>query len=234
MPNKKKFPYFATFFTAAGFCVLCALGVWQLQRLTWKTNLVNQLNAEYAKDATQAFLSPADTRGDFMFRRGTLRGVYEYERQIKIGPRVYEKFPGYHVLTPLRLEDGSHILVNRGWVPQDWAFKMESIPMPGQDVAVTGLLRNPEAPNSFTPENRPDRDEWFSADIPQIAGAKKISGLGPYLLYLEGRDVSGTFPIPQSSKPDLPNNHLQYAVFWFTMAGILLTIYAIRFFRKTS
>ncbi len=223
-----------TLLTLLGIATLCSLGSWQLHRLEWKTERIAQLDAEYKKDAAQIPLAPADLDGDFHYRRGTVRGAYVFDRQILLGPRVYRNLPGRHVYTPLRLEDGSFLLVNRGWVPGDWTFETET---PAEHAAaqskkITGLLRKPAKRNAFTPDNRPAKDEWYFADIPAISAEKDIPGLHDTILELEDGDAGNRYPVAQATKPDIPNDHLQYAIFWFSMAGILAVIYALRFLKK--
>ena len=107
-------PFWATIMSLLGIFILCALGLWQLQRLEWKNRLLQTIEAEYAKDATTLLISPENLEKDFEFKRGTVRGTYNFNRQIMIGPRVYEGLPGWHLLAALELEDGSFLLANRG------------------------------------------------------------------------------------------------------------------------
>lgn len=226
----RKPPFWATICTIMGIAMLCGLGTWQVQRLHWKEGLLRNLDSEYAKDAAGISLSAADFNDSFEFRRGTISGVYAFSKQIMIGPRFYESLPGHHVLTPLQLDDGSFVLVNRGWVPQSWDVHVDEDT--GETVSLTGLLRRPSPGNPFTGENNPDKDEWYRIDMDQIAAAKKLKKIRPYVFYPE--NISGTvtdYPVPQPAKPELSNSHLQYAVFWFSMAGILLVMFVLRFLR---
>ncbi|MCC7305864.1 MAG: SURF1 family protein [Alphaproteobacteria bacterium] len=223
-------PLFATLLTVAGVIVLCALGTWQLQRLEWKTKILDHLGAEYAKDAASIAIAPADLEQNFDFRRGTLHGTYEFDKQIMIGPRRHDNLPGYHVITPYRLEDGSHILVNRGWVPEDWKFFDEKNP---PQRPATGLLRRPDPGNPFTPDNDPAKDQWYHLVPAEIAAAKGIENIYSYVLYREPADAADSnYPLAEATKPEIDNNHLQYAIFWFTMAGVLVVIYILRFMKK--
>ncbi len=220
--SARKFPVFALTCFLAAMATLLSLGTWQLHRLEWKNHLVAALDAEYAKDAGRTNLKPADIRGDFLFRHGTLRGTYDYTKEILIGPRIHDEQSGYHVLTPLKLSDGSVILVNRGWVPAGWRE-----PPRNRSATVTGLLRRPDPRNMFTPANVPAKDQWYSAGMAEIAAAKNIKNLSPYILYSEGKGTAP--PLPQGLKPALRNQHLSYALFWFTMAAALFVVFILRF-----
>ena len=224
----RRFPIIATIITALAFCLLCALGTWQIQRLEWKTGLINQLNAEYAKDASKTNLTPIDLHGAFLFKRGFVHGLFAYDKQLLVGPRVYQEDMGFHLITPLQMKNGEWLLIDEGWVPADW------IPHPRSPAqrSFIGLLRRPDTRNAFSPANHPEKNQWYMLDPKEIAAAKHLNKISPYILYVEGAPSPNQYPIPQASKPELSNNHLLYAIFWFSMAGALLIIYIFRFIKK--
>jgi surfeit locus 1 family protein len=218
-----------TFMTLLGIAILCGLGYWQLERAEWKRNLVAELDAEYSKDASQTILDLKQP--DLEFSRGSLEGQYDFGKQIFIGPRTYTNLPGRHVFTPFILTDGTIVLVNRGWVPNEWKFADEQNRDALQTGKVTGLVRKPDR-HPFAPENRPELDQWYYPDIEQFEQAKKVGAVQPYILMLEAQEIESGYPVAAATKPQLPNDHLQYAIFWFTMAGILAIIFVLRFLRK--
>ena len=161
-------------------------------------------------------------------RRGTLRGRYLYPAEIRLGIKTQDGKPGYHIYTPLLLADGSAVLVNRGWAPLDWKN-----PLTGRSrrETILGLLQQPPQPNAFTPLNAPEKDVWYRIDLPQIAEAKKIAKLRPYVLVAEHMPQDRDFPRALPAHPALPNNHFSYAIFWFAMAAALAVVYALRFLK---
>lgn len=228
-------PLLATLLMLLGVGILCALGTWQLHRLEWKQGILASMKAEYARNAADIKLSPADLEKDFEYTRGTLKGVYDYGKNIYVGPRTHDGTPGSYQLTPFELEDGSFILVNRGWVPQSWKPADESADVARQVVNATGLLRKPDQTNPFTPQNNPAKNQWYSINPTQMAAAYNIPSLRPYILYLEVKSTWGDYPVPfPSQEPEIPDNHLQYAIFWFAMAGILLAVFYLRFMRNNN
>ena len=244
MSSRPKKLLLPTLLTFAGISILCSLGVWQLQRLEWKTSLIETLDAEYPKDATQNIITgqnlenyeAADKKNAPLAVRGTVTGTYDLTKQILVGTRFYDNLPGKHVLTPLQMDDGTWLLVNRGWVSQSWKPVDEANPPPNGTVSITGLLRRPTERNPFTPDNKPLKDEWYYPDLEEIADVKNISGtIHEYILHQEKDENSAStadYPIAEAAKPVLDNNHLQYAIFWFSMAAILFVIYVLRFLRK--
>ena len=134
------------------------------------------------------------------------------------------------------MDDGSWLLVNRGWVSQSWQPVDEINPPPSsENVKIIGLLRRPSERNPFTPDNKPLKNEWYHPDIEEIADVKSIPGIiHEYIMHVEKAENSGNasdYPIAEATKPVLTNNHLQYAIFWFSMAGVLFIIYVLRFLR---
>lgn len=227
--TRAPFPLWATLFTLIGIAILCSLGTWQLYRLEWKNNLQNSLQASLNKDLTESLLTPADLDPQALFQRGLLNGVYLFDKQIRLKPRVHEGQVGSHLITPLALSDGSVLLVNRGWIPQN----REAVRKGQEQVQAGGLLYHPDPPNAFTPENRPQAGEWFWLDTVAIEQHTDLVKIRSRVMALEQDTLKAgpDMPVKSAAQPHLRNNHLYYAVFWFTMAGVLALIYVIRFGR---
>ena len=233
-----RLPVFATILTLCAVAVLCGLGTWQVQRMHWKQGLLADLQAAY-NTGTLPPLSFEDigdiAAGGMNFARGTVQGRYRHELEIALGPRTWEGRPGYHILTPLELDRGGFVIVNRGWAPldkKDPAGRPDS--QPGGYVMATGLFRRPEAPNMFVPENDPAAGQWHSVDLAQIAAASKLDRVAPLVLYAEEESGQPALPVKEALRWQPPDNHLSYAIFWFGMAGILLVIFTLRFARKAG
>lgn len=220
-----RFPVWATIFLAIGICVLCALGGWQIQRLHWKNNLIAEIDALWrAKPqplSVQEIHEAAETGKNFL--RGSMRGTFLNQKTFRIGPRMMNGQPGFHIITPFAPEGGSGsiILVNRGWAQAT----AETIP-DAQDVEIQGLLRRPDKPNMFSPPNDPARGIWYTIDPEAIAKKYETGAIEPFVFYYE-ETPHRAFPVPVGARPDLNNNHLSYAIFWFAMAFVMLVIYGI-------
>lgn len=232
-----RFPLWATVFTLIGIVILCLLGGWQLQRMAWKNEILHHLDEAYAanpmdKKLTYAALLDAG-KENAMFLRGHAAGQFLYQNEIAVGPRSYRGMPGYQIITPMALEDGGILLINRGWVPEDRkdpAARREG-QLPGRQV-VTGLARIPPEPGAFTPDNIPDKGEWYRANIDDVAVHFGLRQVAPYLLTAERPDhPTYGYPLPEEGPWRPTNNHLGYALFWFAMAGVLAVIYGLRFYR---
>ncbi len=218
-----KLPFWGTLLTLLGLTILISLGSWQLHRLEWKENLLAKLDKAY--EAPAAMITPDQLSADLNLTRGALKGRYS-PQEITISARTHDGAPGYHIITPLKLSNGAYILVNRGWIPLDY----KSASPPKGTLTVSGLLRTPEKPNIFVPENSPEKDQWYRIDIGHIAQHLNLEGAAPLILYAE--TSAAQYPIAVGTKPSPNNNHLQYAFFWFAMAAAMALIYALKFIVK--
>jgi surfeit locus 1 family protein len=134
---------------------------------------------------------------------------------------------GVQVVTPLIQEDGTAVLVDRGFVPDQLKDPVRR--MQGQesgDVSVSGVLRLSEKPGTFTPTPDLKRRLWFVKDIPAIAAAAGVSAL-PVLVEADAIPNPGGWPLGGQTRVDFPNDHLQYAVTWFGLALVLAGVYLL-------
>ena len=220
-----RFPWAATIAVTAAFAILCGLGVWQVKRLAWKAHILYDLNRAYGMDPPPVLNSDdflkAESEGD-LFLNGRISGHFLPQWQFTVAPRTHDGKNGAHVYAPFRLDDGGTILVNRGWAPEGWKE-----PVSENHIVLEGLARQPDRINLFVPPNRPDQGLWYSIRLPEIVRHTGIRNLAPYVFYAGSADGGYPIGMDQNWQPD--NNHLQYAIFWFTMAGLLLLIYGLRF-----
>ncbi len=221
-------PLKATLVTLLGMAVLCGLGAWQLHRLHWKERILAEIRAAETvgrvPDLRYRDLEKLEN-DPRLFIPGQVRGVYRHDLSVRVGPRTYQGHAGVHILTPLALPGGGFILVNRGWLGLPEAAHDD----PRGTVTVRGLLRHPEHPGPFVPENNPAKEEWYSAEPSQIARFRGLTDMAPVILYASAETGDAPVPVREALAYRPRNNHLSYAVFWFTMAGVLGVIYALRF-----
>jgi surfeit locus 1 family protein len=133
---------------------------------------------------------------------------------------------GYYLFTPLRLASGAAVMINRGFVPADLRdAERRGEPVPAGEVAVTGLVRAPEARSWFMPENEPAADRWFVRDIAGMARARDLERVAPFWIDLDPVPNAAGWPRPGQTKLAIPNNHLGYALTWFGIALALIGVF---------
>lgn len=203
----------------AGAAFLVQLGFWQLSRMEWKRGLITQM--EQALAGNQSPLSPEQAEQRFAaepwadYLPVEARGRYA-------GPTLWlyaivDGKPGWHAVDLLMRENGKPLLIDRGGLPE---AQRASIQRPEGEVAVRGFARRPQAEaGAFQPASDTAKGIYYWRD----AGAM---GAGAAFAFLVERlPEAGDAPWPRAQKPDpagLPNNHLDYALTWFSLAGLLV------------
>jgi surfeit locus 1 family protein len=223
-----------TAWTMIAFALLLGLGEWQLERLAWKEDLIAQMSARVGAppsalpgEAAWAKLRPQD----YEYRRARAHGVYDAHAQAYVfqalgTPKGRYGGPGYLVMTPLRLDDGSIVLVNRGFVPQDRRDEPAVQEAAASPVDVVGLMRSSEARTLFTPADDPARGQWFTRDPAAIGMAFGLQRVAPFTI---DADAGAPGELPQGGETILsvPNNHLSYALTWFGLAAALIGVFGV-------
>ena len=217
-PDKK-----AVFLAVAGFLVLVGLGTWQLQRLESKTQMLAQIESQMARPAVPLPEEIANPE-EWEYRRVTMAGVFLHDHEFLIGPRTLDGKNGYHMLVPFHRASGGIVFVNRGWVAND---VMDQVDRPGSIMRVEGVVQVPKK-SSFTPDNDPAKGNWYWADIPAMMGKAGLKEASAIVVNIS-EGVPGVYPVGGKLRVDIANNHLQYAIFWYVMALVLVGVFFIRF-----
>lgn len=209
------------------FCIPFGLGVWQTQRLEWKTNLISQIEEQKNKEPYDfTALNPFQDWEALNYRKAFTAGDFMFLHSIKIKPRTFDGKVGYHLLTPLRLDDGGIVIVNRGWVPEGINITEEY--WNAEDVTVSGALHQSKKPNSFTPDNSPKNDEWYWPDLNLIAKEIGVDRVAPTILHqdnIENPDAGVQYPIGGQLNITMRNTHKMYAITWFLLSFSLVIVW---------
>ena len=106
---------------------------------------------------------------EFVYRKVLMSGKWDYDHTIIVGPRTRDGTAGYHVVMPLVRSNGTTVLVDRGFVSKDAIEKFSKATGTNEEVFVQGMLRVSQVRNSFTPDNHPEKGEWYWIDIDAMA-----------------------------------------------------------------
>ena len=151
------------------------------------------------------------------YRRVTATGDWLADRSALV-QAVTELGGGYWVMTPLARDDGTTVLVNRGFVPADEPRPCLLAAAASGRVTVTGLLRMSEPGGAFLRANDPAADRWFSRDVAAIAASRGLGMVAPYFIDAERAPGDSGLPVAGLTVIAFPNNHLVYALTWGTLA----------------
>ncbi|MBL0968349.1 MAG: SURF1 family protein [Brevundimonas sp.] len=205
------------------------LGVWQVQRLQWKTQLIADVEAR-AHAAPFPAPAPGDTNGGVeAYQAVRAQGGFAHDRETLV-QAVTALGPGYWVVTPLETDRGFTVLVNRGFVPGERVAGRDWVRPEGLQ-SVRGLLRVTEPNGGFLRANDPAGDRWRSRDVAAIAQAKGVTGPVASYFIDAADDGQGAWPRGGLTVLKFSNSHLVYALTWFALAG-LCVFGAWRFWRE--
>lgn len=203
-------------FGATGAAILLALGVWQLQRLDWKQTLLSDIEIRIAAAPMDLPSAPEPLRDAYLAvqAEGT---ILPGELAVLVSRKNIGA--GYRIIAPFRTEDGRRILLDRGFVREG---DREAVRALGP-ARIVGNLHWPDETDKFTPA--PDRatETWFARDVAAMAQALDTE---PLLLIAANATDPVLTPLPVGTE-GIPNDHLQYAITWFSLAvvWIAMTVY---------
>ncbi len=218
--------------------VMVRLGIWQLERLKWR----QAFNEHYIAQVQAPVLnlneegSSADLV-DMEYRQVHVQGVYDFDHEVYLQNQVYDNLPGYHVLTPLRIDGSTKaVIINRGWIPMNLTeAAIQELQAPAI-ANVSGVIRLGLEDTDFknglgTIEADGTITYWKYINITQLS--KQL----PYQIepiYIETEvQPAGDYPVPSFKEIEITQGpHLGYAFQWFFFAVLLGGGYPA-FLRKT-
>ncbi|MGL4635931.1 MAG: SURF1 family protein [Beijerinckiaceae bacterium] len=236
--------------TLAAFGTLLALGTWQLQRKQEKETMLAALEASISAvpvalgaggidlatvtvfpSATRTLKSPALPE----LMRVTVSGAYVPSRSVPVRATLPTSSKGgvaggigYFWMTPLQVDGGGIVFINRGFVPSGMGWKAPAIATPEGRQTITGLIRLPEKVQTFTPADVPAKGEYFTRDPETMAQAVSVTNVVNFFIDAERIPNNVTPPVGIEARETIariPNNHLQYAGTWFGFALTLLGVF---------
>lgn len=219
--------------------ILISLGTWQVRRMYWKEQLLSDMQQRRTMPPVTIDGIEADLASgvDVEYRRVRLSGVFDHTRERHFFA-THQGATGYYIYTPLTMDDGRIVFVNRGFVP--FEMKDASTRMQGQiagKVTVDGLFRNrlPGKPSSLVPDNDSVKNIFYWKDIDAMIASTGLdaSVVLPFFVDAGPEAVAGGWPQGGVTLFDLPNNHLQYAITWYGLAAALALVAGFAYFRGT-
>ncbi len=233
-------PLLTGLFVLVALALLLALGTWQVERLTWKENLLAELNQRLKSPPIPlAEMEALNGKGENVdYRPMQVTGRFDHARERHF-LATWNGESGFYVYTPLALPDGRSLLVNRGFVP--YQMKTPEKRLAGQvegDVTITGLARArlDGKPSFLVPDNDLKKDIFYWKDLDAMATSAGLDPkrVVPFFLDANKTPNPGGLPVGGVTLVDLPNNHLQYAVTWYGLAAALAAIAVVTWRRSRA
>ena len=224
----------ATLLVLAGSALCIRLGIWQLDRLEQRRAFNAQVESVWMMEPLNLNSQITEDLSLMEYRTVSISGKYDFEKQVALRNRYFQNESGYHLLTPLLLDDGAAALVDRGWIPaegNDSPVDWRKYDQPGQ-ISLQGQIRlgqtKPDMGGVPDPALAPGQDKL---EFWNLVNLERIRQQMPYPLlavYIQPD------PDPQDIEPPIPyqpeielseGSHQGYAVQWFTYASILMLGY---------
>lgn len=221
MPPSMRFrkPHLIPFLFIVGATVLlCTLGSWQVERLLWKQQVMEAIRVAGEKPVLAGL---PESLENLDYRRIRLSGRLLNDKAFHLVGTHKHTGNGFYIVTPLETDDdGRIVLVNRGFSRAGKESRPEGI------VTLEGLVRPARQHRPFAPDNMPQKNLWFWEDVPAMSAASGVS-LSPLIVEETGTEEAGVYPIPSDGTVFLRNDHLHYAITWFSIAliGIVMFIF---------
>ena len=216
MKNKLLFSVFVYFI----ILTLLSLGFWQIYRLNWKLELIEQIENSLKNDPVE--LTSIEKKN---YLRIKTSGEIDFDKQMYLYNLNDNGKPGFEVINPIKIGDENY-LMNRGWIPFEKKGLPEINSVDQNQIVATLMLQT--KPSTFKPENDIEKNYWFTLNREDIF---KFTGrnFSDYVIYLNGEYK---IPKPRVITAKISNNHKKYAITWFSMAISILLIYL--YFRKKN
>ncbi|MCY4541906.1 MAG: SURF1 family protein [Rhodobacteraceae bacterium] len=202
-------------FGTFGLVVLLGLGIWQVQRLTWKEAVLDRIDNVIANAPVELPSQPNEAQHQFL--AVTAAGT-PLPGALKALTSIRGMGPGHRIVVPFEVEN-RRIMLDLGFLPD--GSQLPDLP---DSLTVEGNLHWPDDYDRlFTPD--PEGDLWFARQVDGMARA-----LNAEALLLVARNIvpspDGLLQLPVDSS-GIPNNHFQYAVTWFGLAAawLAMTVY---------
>jgi len=213
-----------TILVAVALAVLVTLGTWQVQRLQWKLDLIERVEAGLVADPVP--LPPGqEAMRSLDHRPVTATGTLRHDLAFAKGSEQQGGIPGARLIVPLERPDGVPILVDLGWIPEPVADHLGGEPEPVSALDGTLYLDHSQAKPPFRPTNEVEARRWFWFDTEALREWTGMPDLAAATLVRRPDEIERTPPIADPPAMTLSNDHLGYALTWFGLALGLLVIY---------
>ena len=188
-----------------------SLSVWQIKRLQWKKDLINNIENAYNSESININTLSGDLN-NFKFKKVHLEGYFLGEKSMFLGPRVNKDQVGYNLITPFLLKDDRYILINRGWIKEKIKINNQK-----KEYEIKGILKEANIKNSIK------ENFWFYINVNQMSEFTGLNLIDGVFLDLIESSPDEKFTAINSSIPKIINNHLQYAITW-AMLGLIFLV----------
>jgi surfeit locus 1 family protein len=213
-------------FVVVSLCVLALMGLgnWQLKRLKEKENCIAKIELNIKNPPIEMvnlqtapeLYTKIEVEGHFLDGEN----IFLYGRR-----SAYPEKDGYYLLSPFKDKLGNVYLVSRAWIPQSAKGSIRSFKSKNEET-ITAFVMPGEEKRVFIPDNDKKNNIWFTLDLNEASHRLGITKKDFYLMQVNSTDLpDGAFPLTSTYLNVIRNDHLEYAITWYSLAGFLCIIY---------
>ena len=211
------------------FSILISLSLWQVKRLKWKSQLINERVASFELDPIN--LEDITNPEKNEFRKVLVKGEILNEHEMFMPALSKRGNNGYHILVPLKIADKLFIF-DRGWIPLKRKDREKRLLNEISELhEIEAIIRLPGKKGRYQPDNEPENNFWFFVEpnlMSEYTGMKLQADF-----YLEAKNNGpNNSPLGNQTRIYIRNNHLQYAITWFLISLGLVGVYLASSIKK--
>ena len=214
------------------FSILISLSLWQVKRLKWKSELINERVASFELDPInlEDIINPEKNE----FRKVLVKGEILNEHEMFMPALSKRGNNGFHILVPIKTKDNNYIIYDTGWIPLKKKKKEDRVNNISSNFETfEAVIRTSGRKGYFQPDNDTDTNTWFFVEPTKMSNFIGIKLQKNF--YLEAFDNGPNgYPLGNQTRIYLRNNHLQYALTWLMIALGLVGVCFFATLKKQS
>jgi len=218
---------FPIIFGFTGIAILLYLGTWQLKRMGWKNTILTQIEQRITAEPIPL---PAKPNPEFDNRLSVrVTALIDFD-EAHVLSSIKNEGPGFLVIVPVLTQpEGRRILIDMGFIPEAEKDKIRG----PQTVTVVGNLLWPNETDGFTPDTNMEKNIWFARDANKMA---QHFGTESFLIVARVIEQGDYGALPQPIGLNIPNDHFEYAITWFSLALVWfgMTVYLLYRIRQKT
>lgn len=222
----QQFELLPLIFTMASIIFLVLCGNWQLRRLEEKEHFIatiekNIINPAIALDSlndSPSKYSKVTLSGQFLENKN----IYLYGRRTASPEK-----DGYYLISAFESDDGQTYMVSRGWLPQSVKNRLDTSDARERET-IEGIVLPGEKKNLVIPDNDQKNNIWFTLDLDMAKSSFGSTNTDFYLMQINSSSLpEGVVPLGTAHLSKVRNDHLEYAITWYSLAACLFVIFII-------
>jgi surfeit locus 1 family protein len=224
---KQQFELLPLIFVTISILLLISFGNWQIARLEEKENFIKNIETNIINPAialeNSTINPPNYSKISISGRFLPKKNAYLYGRRTS-----YPEKDGYYLLSAFAADNGQTYMVSRGWLPHSIKDELDTSTEITSIESIEGIVLPGEKKNFFVPDNDQKNNIWFTLDLEMAAKLLDTTNIYFYVMQINNTSLpKGVIPLTTKHLSKVRNDHLEYAITWYSLAGCLFIMFII-------